>query len=73
VPGLSELLGRTLDIAFNEDRVVLEAQHIRRMERPEQKLLNIANDAGPIKMLWVLDNLLREERASGSAAASAVA
>ena len=73
VPGLSELLGRTLDIAFNEDRVMLEAQHIRRSERPEQKLLNIAHDAGPVKMLWVLDNLLREERAAESAAASAVA
>lgn len=66
LPGLSDLLGRTLDEAFEEDRVMLEAQHQRRKERPDLQLLNIANDAGPVKMLWVLDKLLEEERAMAS-------
>ena len=63
-PGLSDLLGSTLDVAFDEDRIMLEAQHLRRKERPDAGRLNIANDAGPIKMLWVLDKLLEEERAA---------
>lgn len=42
-------------------RDVLEAQHIRTKERPQFKPVDIALDAGPGKMLWVLDKLLREE------------
>lgn len=68
VPGMSDLLGSTLDEAFEEDRRLLEAQHQRRSERPDLPLLNIANDAGPVKMLWVLDKLLAEERAAASSA-----
>ena len=65
-PGLSDLLGRTLDEAFTEDRIMLEAQHLRRKERPNFKFLNIANDTGPTKMLWVLDKLIHEERGASS-------
>lgn len=65
-PGLSDLLGRTLDEAFNEDRIILEAQHVRCRERPDRIFLNIANDAGPVKMMWVLDKLLHEEQASAA-------
>ena len=64
LPGLSDLLGSTLDVAFEEDRIMLEAQHQRHKERPDAPRLNIANDAGPVKMLWVLDKLLAEERAA---------
>lgn len=60
-PGLSDLLGSALDQAFNEDRIMLEAQHIRRKEKPGMTMVSIAHDAGPGKMLWVLDKLLREE------------
>lgn len=63
-PGLSDMLGRGLDKAFAEDRAQLEAQHVRRKEKPNLKMVNIAHDAGPGKMLWVLDKLLREEAAS---------
>lgn len=58
---MSDLLGRALDQAFTEDRIMLEAQHIRRKEKPNMKMVNIAHDAGPGKMLWVLDKLLKEE------------
>lgn len=61
-PGLSDLLGRGLDIAFNEDRRMLEAQHVRRKEKPDFKMVSITHDAGPGKMLWVLDKLIREEQ-----------
>ena len=37
------------------DKIMLEAQHVRRKERPDMKMVNIAHDAGPGKMLWVLD------------------
>jgi phenylpropionate dioxygenase-like ring-hydroxylating dioxygenase large terminal subunit len=60
-PGLSNLLGGTLDEAFTEDKIMLEAQHIRRKEKPDMKMVNIAHDAGPGKMLWVLDKMIREE------------
>jgi vanillate O-demethylase monooxygenase subunit len=72
-PGLSDLLGRTLDKAFDEDRVMLEAQHERRKERPDMKLLNIAHDAGPHKMLWVLDKLIEDEASGAIRAANAAA
>ncbi|TDU28557.1 vanillate O-demethylase monooxygenase subunit [Panacagrimonas perspica] len=60
-PGLSDMLRDTLNIAFREDADVLEAQHIRVKERPHLKTIDIALDAGPGKMLWVLDKLLKEE------------
>ena len=63
-PGLSDLLGSTLDEAFEEDRIMLEAQHQRRKQRPNLQPLNIVNDTGPIKMLWVLDKLLAQERSA---------
>lgn len=61
VPGLADMLGKTLDIAFREDATVLEAQHQRTREEPGRRLVDINLDAGPGKMLWLLDKLLREE------------
>jgi vanillate O-demethylase monooxygenase subunit len=62
-PGASDMLREAVDIAFREDAVQLEAQHLRMKEKPDMKLLDIALDAGPGKMLWVLDRLLKEEAA----------
>lgn len=60
-PGLSDLLREILDFAFLEDRDVLEAQHVRIAEMPDFPTVDIVHDAGPGKMLWVLDKLLKEE------------
>lgn len=60
-PGMSDLLRDILDVAFLEDRHVLEAQHVRMKEAPDFKMIDLIHDAGPGKMLWVLDKLLKEE------------
>ncbi|WP_420465466.1 Rieske 2Fe-2S domain-containing protein [Panacagrimonas sp.] len=60
-PGLSELLRDNLDNAFAEDRHVLEAQHERWKEKPNHPMVDIIHDAGPGKMLWLLDKTLKEE------------
>ncbi len=71
-PGLSDLLRDVLDVAFLEDRHVLEAQHIRISEKPDLPLINICHDDGPNRMLRLLDkNLKREaEEAQASKAAA---
>ncbi|MDH4580765.1 aromatic ring-hydroxylating dioxygenase subunit alpha [Pseudomonas sp. BN415] len=61
-PGLADLLKEGIDAAFFEDKVMLEGQRIRMQEKPDFKTFDIAADAGPGKMLWVLDKLIREER-----------
>lgn len=60
-PGLSDLLKEGLDQAFNEDKAMLEGQQKRIEEKPDFKTFDIAADAGPGKMLWVLDKLIKEE------------
>lgn len=64
-PGASDMLVQATDVAFREDAVMLEAQHLRAKEKPDFKMLDIALDAGPGKMLWVLDKLLKEEANEG--------
>lgn len=66
VPGLSDLLCDNLDDAFTEDRLVLEAQHQRWREKPDHPMIDIVHDAGPARMLWLLDKTLREEAASAA-------
>lgn len=61
IAGLSQLLCDNLDDAFNEDRVALEAQHVRVRERPNHPTVDIIHDAGPGKMLWLLDKHLKDE------------
>ncbi|MCC2626366.1 MAG: vanillate O-demethylase oxygenase [Thermomicrobiales bacterium] len=68
-PGLSEMMRDTLDKAFREDAAVLEKQWERVKERPDAPQINIALDAGPGKMLWVLDKLLKQEAAEQRVAA----
>ncbi|CAE6911191.1 Toluene-4-sulfonate monooxygenase system iron-sulfur subunit TsaM1 [Paraburkholderia domus] len=60
-PGGSDMLKEAVVIAFQEDAVQLEAQHIRQKEKPDFQQIDIPLDAGPGKMLWVLDRLLRQE------------
>lgn len=61
IAGLSELLRDNLDDAFTEDRHVLEAQHVRVKEKPLHPQVDIIHDAGPGKMLWLLDKTLKAE------------
>lgn len=63
-PGLSTMLRDSLDVAFREDAVFLEAQQQRMKDKPDFRMVDIANDAGPGKMLWLLDKLLKEEAAA---------
>lgn len=72
-PGLSELLRDNLDDAFAEDRHVLEAQHLRTQEKPDVPLIDIVHDAGPNKMLWILDRALKEEAQGETAKVAAAA
>lgn len=60
-PGLSDMLFETVDAAFKEDRVVLEAQYRNLKERPHGNKVNIVHDAGPNMLLRLLDQLLAEE------------
>ncbi len=72
MPGFADLLIDTLDIAFREDATILEAQQIRLKEQPNRKMVDIAIDAGPSKMLWVLDKMLRDEAAAATQTAAAL-
>lgn len=65
VPGLADLLREGLDVAFNEDRRMLEAQQQRIEEDPHYRQMGIGKaDEGPAKMLRVIEQLIREERDS---------
>lgn len=70
-PGLSDLLRDVLNDAFTEDRHVLEAQQIRWNEKPDHPMVDIIHDAGPGKMLWLLDKTLKEEAKQAAATVSA--
>lgn len=70
-PGLSDLLRDVLDIAFLEDRHVLEAQHVRMTEKPDMPMISICHDVGPTRMLRILDKALARE--AEAAATSQVA
>lgn len=63
-PGLSDLLKEAIDAAFLEDKLTLEAQHRNISEKPDFKTIDIVHDAGPGKMLWLLDKMLKEEAAA---------
>nr|ALV86412.1 vanillate O-demethylase oxygenase subuni [uncultured bacterium 16] len=65
--GLSQLLCDNLDDAFTEDRHALEAQHLRMKEKPNFPMVDIIHDAGPGKMLWLLDKHLKAEAKEAAA------
>ncbi len=60
-PGASQMLCDTTDVAFLEDKLVLEAQHQRMKQRPGAPMIGIRNDAGAGKALKLLDQLLAKE------------
>ena len=64
IPGASDMLCQATDEAFREDAAMLEAQHIRMAEKPDFPMVNLPFDEGPAKMLWLLDKLLRQEKAA---------
>jgi len=64
-PGMSEMLLEAVNAAFLEDKAVLEAQYGNVKERPHAKQVGILLDAGPEKMLWLLDKFLVEEAKEG--------
>jgi vanillate O-demethylase monooxygenase subunit len=65
-PGLSDLLKEAIDAAFLEDKAILEGQHRNMKDRPDHPRMDIVHDAGPGKMLWVLDKMLKAEAATRS-------
>lgn len=65
-PGMTDLLKEAIDSAFLEDKATLEAQHRRMKEKPGYKMVDIVHDAGPGKMLWVLDKMLKVEASTES-------
>ncbi|HLW71441.1 MAG TPA: aromatic ring-hydroxylating dioxygenase subunit alpha [Candidatus Binataceae bacterium] len=69
-PGMSDMLFETVDAAFQEDAIVLEAQHRNLKERPDGNLVNIVHDAGPEMLLRLLDKRIEEEATEARQAAS---
>jgi vanillate O-demethylase oxygenase-like protein len=65
-PGMSDRLHEANVQAFIEDKTMLEAQYQRLKERPDGNEVDIAQDAGGGKMLWVLDKLLKQEALAAS-------
>jgi hypothetical protein len=61
------MLFEAVNVAFREDRVVLEAQHRNIKERPDGNLVNIVHDAGPNMLIRLLDKLIAEEAAEREA------
>jgi len=70
-PGIIDLMYRTNFEAFLEDKRILEGQRQRQLEYPDAPQIDIVHDAGPGRMLWVLDKLIEEEtrEEAGKAAA----
>lgn len=71
-PGMGDLLFEAIAEAFLEDKQMLEGQHQRVKAKPNFQQVDIRHDAGPGKMLWLLDKLLREEAATIKEAAESV-
>lgn len=72
LPGVTHLMHEANVQAFLEDKAMLEGQHERWREDPAAPMMDIVHDAGPGKMLWVLDKLLREEAAAAAGRPEAV-
>lgn len=65
-PGMSDMLHEANVAAFIEDKTMLEGQYARLKERPDGNKVDIAQDAGGGKMLWVLDKLLKQEASNAA-------
>lgn len=62
-PGIVDLMFETNAKAFEEDKRMLEGQWERMQQYPGAPEINIVHDAGPSRILWILDKLLEEENA----------
>jgi vanillate O-demethylase monooxygenase subunit len=62
-PGMSEMFLDAVNVGFLEDKAILEAQQRNIEERPDGNKIDIKLDAGPNKLLWLLDKLIAEENA----------
>jgi phenylpropionate dioxygenase-like ring-hydroxylating dioxygenase large terminal subunit len=72
LPNMTESLMAWITEAFLEDKLTLEAQHKRMKAKPDFRMVDYAYDAGPGKMLWLLDKMLKDEaRTSGVTAVAA--
>lgn len=67
-PGMSEMFLEAVDAGFLEDKAILEAQQKNVEQRPDGNRIDIKLDAGPNKLLWLLDKLLAEEQRQFAAA-----
>jgi vanillate O-demethylase monooxygenase subunit len=63
-PGIVDLMYEANERAFFEDKRILEGQRKRLLEYPNAPQISIVHDAGPARMLWVLDKLLKEENSA---------
>jgi phenylpropionate dioxygenase-like ring-hydroxylating dioxygenase large terminal subunit len=61
-PGMTDLLLESVNTAFLEDKAILEAQYQRFKQRPDGNKIDIKHDAGPKKMLFLLDKFLAAEK-----------
>lgn len=67
IPGIVDLMHTANMEAFLEDKRMLEGQRERMLEFPDAPLVDIVHDAGPGRMLFVLDKLLQEENEAAAA------
>lgn len=63
-PGMTDMLLESVNDAFLEDKAVLEAQHARIKARPDGNMIDIKHDAGPNRMLLLLDRFLEHENSA---------
>lgn len=66
-PGIVELMHKTNLDAFLEDKRILEGQRERQLQYPGAPQIDIVHDAGPGRMLWVLDKLIEQEAQAAGA------
>jgi phenylpropionate dioxygenase-like ring-hydroxylating dioxygenase large terminal subunit len=69
----TEAMRAQFRVAFNEDKVVLEAIQQNENERPDARRLRLALDAGVHRMRRMVEELLDAERVSGKASATGTA
>ncbi|QID17646.1 Rieske 2Fe-2S domain-containing protein [Nitrogeniibacter mangrovi] len=69
-PGITQSLMAWAHEAFLEDKQMLEAQYLRVKEKPDHPVVDYIHDAGPGKLLWLLDKLIDDERTEDAEASS---
>lgn len=72
IPGLTQSLMAWIHEAFLEDKVTLEAQWERVKEKPDHPVVDYIHDAGPGKLLWLLDKLIADEQAAEAMSGAAL-